>query len=169
MASNQWPYPGSRWWKFDFHTHTPASKDTNGWQQAIGTPNELTPENWLLKYMAAEIDCVAVTDHNSGAWVDTLKTAYAQMKAQPPTGFRELTLFPGVEISAQGAYKFQRSSMKLDQIEAELVRDFRLNPNLVVYIRADENGAYKHVASVVDRCQRNGITRLSFRTAPEKR
>ncbi len=22
-----WPYPGARWWKFDFHTHTPASMD----------------------------------------------------------------------------------------------------------------------------------------------
>ena len=52
--------------------------------------------------MAAEMDCVAITDHNSGAWIDTLKTAYAQMKAQPSAGFRELTLFPGVEISVQG-------------------------------------------------------------------
>lgn len=102
-----WPYPGSRWWKFDFHTHTPASKDTDPWQAAVGTPDEVTPEKWLLKYMAAEIDCVAVTDHNSGAWIDTLKSAYAGMKAQaeagnPPAGFRSLTLFPGVEISANG-------------------------------------------------------------------
>ena len=22
-----WRYPGARWWKFDFHTHTPASED----------------------------------------------------------------------------------------------------------------------------------------------
>lgn len=102
MTNTEWPYPGSRWWKFDFHTHTPTSKDTNGWQQAIGTPNELTPEKWLLKYMAAEIDCVAITDHNSGAWIDALKTTYAQMQAQPPEEFRELTLFPGVEISVQG-------------------------------------------------------------------
>lgn len=67
----------------------------------------LSPEDWLLRYMAAEIDCVAVTDHNSGAWIDTLKAAYAGMKAQAdqgqlPTGFRALTLFPGVEISVQG-------------------------------------------------------------------
>lgn len=102
-----WHYPGARWWKFDFHTHTPASKDTKSWQQAIDTPDELTPETWLLKYMAAEIDCVAITDHNSGAWVDKLKTAYASMQAmadagQAPVGFRFLTLFPGVEISVQG-------------------------------------------------------------------
>jgi len=23
-------YPGSRWWKFDFHNHTPASLDYRG-------------------------------------------------------------------------------------------------------------------------------------------
>lgn len=104
-----WPYAGARWWKFDFHTHTPASKDTNAWQVAIGTADELTPQRWLLKYMAAEIDCVAVTDHNSGEWVDGLKAAYSDMKRQadagnPPEGFRELHLFPGVEISVQGGF-----------------------------------------------------------------
>ncbi|MDH1506916.1 chromosome segregation protein SMC [Aeromonas caviae] len=107
--SQSWPYLGARWWKFDFHTHTPASKDTAAWQAAINTPDELTPQKWLLKYMAAEIDCVAITDHNSGEWVDLLKAAYADMKLQadsgnPPEGFRELYLFPGVEISVQGGF-----------------------------------------------------------------
>jgi biopolymer transport protein ExbD len=74
-----------------------------------------------------------------------------------------------VEITAQGAYKYQRSSMKLDQIEAQLAQDFKFNPNLVVYIRADGDGAYKNVAAVVDRCQRNGITKFSLRTEPLKR
>lgn len=109
MTSTDWPYPGSRWWKFDFHTHTPASKDTTAWQRALGSPDELTAEAWLLKYMVAGIDCVAVTDHNSGAWIDQLKEAYAAMKDQDslglaPEGFRELTLFPGVEISVSGGF-----------------------------------------------------------------
>jgi biopolymer transport protein ExbD len=74
-----------------------------------------------------------------------------------------------VEITAQGVYKYQRTSMKLDSIEAQLVQDFRFNPNLVVYIRADGDGAYKYVAAVVDRCQHNGITKFSLRTEPVKR
>jgi biopolymer transport protein ExbD len=74
-----------------------------------------------------------------------------------------------VEITAQGAYKYQRNSMKLEQLEAQLAQDFRFNPNLVVYIRADGDGAYKNVAAVVDRCQRNGITKFSLRTEPVKR
>ena len=104
-TQQNWPYPGSRWWKFDFHTHTPASVDTYWTQQGI----DLSPQEWLLRYMAAEIDCVAITDHNSGAWVDRLKAAYEEMKGQadagsPPEGFRELTLFPGAEISVQGGF-----------------------------------------------------------------
>lgn len=103
MNSQVWTYPGSRWWKFDFHTHTPASKDTYWAKDGI----KLSPEDWLLKYMKAKIDCVAVTDHNSGEWIDKLKNAYAQMKEQadagsPPEGFRELIIFPGVEISVHG-------------------------------------------------------------------
>lgn len=105
--STRWPFPGSRWWKFDFHTHTPASLDTTAWQKVIGTENEITPERWLMKFMAASIDCVAVTDHNSGAWIDKLKEAYGQLKERAesgavPEGFRELTIFPGVEISVSG-------------------------------------------------------------------
>ncbi|WP_291322862.1 hypothetical protein [Desulfonatronospira sp.] len=23
----KWDFPGSKWWEFDFHTHTPKSKD----------------------------------------------------------------------------------------------------------------------------------------------
>ncbi|TAN08687.1 MAG: chromosome segregation protein SMC [Rhodanobacteraceae bacterium] len=97
-----WPWPGSRWWKFDFHTHTPASKEkaTQPWQAAIGTPDEVTPEKWLLKYMAAGIDCLAITDHNSGAWIDLLKAAYSRLSQTGVAGFRPLTLFPGVEVSA---------------------------------------------------------------------
>lgn len=104
-----WPYSGARWWKFDFHTHTPASLDTRAWQVAIGTSDEMTPQTWLRKYMAAEIDCVAVTDHNTGDWIDKLKTTYAEMKCEadagtPPDGFRELHVFPGVEISVQSGF-----------------------------------------------------------------
>ncbi len=100
-----WLHPGSRWWKFDFHTHTPASTDTP-WQK---NRLDLTEQQWLLRYMAAGIDCVAVTDHNSGAWIDRLKSTYMAMKAQadngrPVEGFRELTIFPGVEISVSGGF-----------------------------------------------------------------
>ncbi|MCS7090014.1 MAG: biopolymer transporter ExbD [Verrucomicrobiota bacterium] len=74
-----------------------------------------------------------------------------------------------VEITAQGTYFLDRRPLRLDQIEAQLVREFRANPSLVVYIRADENGPYRNVAALLDRCLRNGITRFSLRTEPTRR
>jgi hypothetical protein len=58
---NPLSYPGSRWWKFDFHTQTHASKETAAWQTAIGSVDDVTSEKWLLKYMEAGLDCVAIT------------------------------------------------------------------------------------------------------------
>ena len=96
----KWPYPGASWWKFDFHTHTPASADYGAGSQE----EEDTPSEWLHRFMGAEIDCVAVTDHNSGAWIDRLKEALAAMEAEPVEGFRPLCLFPGVELSVNGGF-----------------------------------------------------------------
>ena len=98
--SQPWRYPGARWWKFDFHTHTPASRDTY-WYKRNDVP---TPQHWLQRFMNAGIDCIAITDHNSGAWIDELKAAYESMQQDNSTGFRELHLFPGVEISVNGGF-----------------------------------------------------------------
>lgn len=98
---NQWNWNGARWWKFDFHTHTPASDDYGkGPNQA--ELKDRPPREWLLDYMRAGIDCVAVTDHNSGAWIDQLKSALKDLQIEKPDGFCELCLFPGVEISVNG-------------------------------------------------------------------
>jgi DNA repair ATPase RecN len=90
---------GAKWWKFDFHNHTPKSNDFG---KGDVVHMAITPENWLLMYMNAEIDCVAITDHNSGEWIDILKAALATMEISDPkpTGYRKLHLFPGAEISA---------------------------------------------------------------------
>jgi len=100
MAST-WDWAGSKWWKFDFHSHTPASMDYGKGdnQEEI---KKIAPSEWLLNYMRSEIDCVAVTDHNSGAWVDLLKQSFASPEIQEHKDFRPVYLFPGVEISVNG-------------------------------------------------------------------
>ena len=104
MTSDQgrhWRYPGARWWKFDFHTHTPASQDYGkGGDQA--SVRHITPKDWLLGFMRAGIDCVAVTDHNSGEWIDRLKQALSELEQEPHPDFRPLYLFPGVKVTANG-------------------------------------------------------------------
>lgn len=89
---------GSRWYKFDFHNHTPASNDYR-------MPG-ITDREWLLAYMRQQVDCVIISDHNTGARIDQLKNELQQMARDAQTsdlsGYRPLTLFPGVELTATG-------------------------------------------------------------------
>ena len=100
-TNSQWHYPGARWWKFDFHTHTPASDDY-GKGPTQASLKRTMPKDWLLGFMRAGVDCVAVTDHNSGEWIDKLQAALVELKQELHSDFRPLHLFPGVEITASG-------------------------------------------------------------------
>ena len=58
-----------------------------------------------MNFMRAGVDCVAVTDHNSGEWIDRLKEALCELEQEDHADhadFRPLKLFPGVEITANG-------------------------------------------------------------------
>ncbi len=103
MSTIPTSFPGSRWWTFDFHTHTPASSDYGaGLDQA--TLKRRTPREWLNDYIAAGIECVAITDHNCGDWIDPLKAELATMRKDSVTGADRLHLFPGVELTINGAH-----------------------------------------------------------------
>ena len=73
-----------------------------------------------------------------------------------------------VEISSTGVYVLAHRKLSLDQLESELVRAYKANPNTLVYIRADQDGLNKYLYAVIERCQRNGITRFSMRTEPNR-
>lgn len=90
-------FAGSNWWSFDFHNHTPASSDYDPSEK-----KSLTPRDWLLAYMRAGIDCVAVTDHNSGEWIDRLSSELAIMITEQPqhANYRPIHIFPGVELTS---------------------------------------------------------------------
>ncbi|WP_295512331.1 TrlF family AAA-like ATPase [uncultured Pseudoalteromonas sp.] len=87
-------YLGSRWYKFDFHTHTPASSDYK-------KPEE-TESDWLKALMAEKVDCVAIADHVSGEWIDRLKATYAELD-QSEEWYRPICLFPACEITVSTA------------------------------------------------------------------
>lgn len=90
---------GSKWWKFDFHVHTPASVDYGKDEVEL---KKIRPREWLLNVMAKEIDCIAITDHNTGAWIDVLKNELVNMEEEQCEGYRDLYLFPGIEITVNG-------------------------------------------------------------------
>lgn len=88
-----WSWPGARWWRCDFHLHTPASHDAYNGQ-------DVSAEDWVEAPRAAGLDAVAITDHNTGEWVD--RVAAAARKLDGPTVFPgvELTVEPGVHLLA---------------------------------------------------------------------
>ncbi|WP_214799599.1 PHP domain-containing protein [Exiguobacterium sp. s50] len=75
-------YKGVRWYKSDLHLHTPASR--------CFRDREVTPEQWVQRCIDQGLDVVAVTDHNTGEYIDRIKEAAANTN---------LTVFPGVEVT----------------------------------------------------------------------
>lgn len=87
------PTPGSKWWCVDFHAHTPFSTDAYKGDAAV------THREWLLAHMKQGIDAVVISDHNGGGWIDGLKAELETLRVEGPEDFREIALFPGVEVT----------------------------------------------------------------------
>ncbi len=73
-----------------------------------------------------------------------------------------------VEVSAQGYYVLDHKTLNPQQIEKSLQDEFVKNPRMLLFVRADENGKYKLVADILDRCEKIGITNISLRGDPGK-
>ena len=161
-TEHEWPYPGARWWKFDFHTHTPASADY-GKGESQNSLRQITPEDWLLGFMRAEVDCVAVTDHNSSEWIDKLNSALGQLEQH--SEFRPLYLFPGVEVTANGGihilgvFDVNTGSSEVDKLLGDV--DYRGAPG------ASDRAADEAPIEVVEAiCRRGGIPILAHVDRP---
>ena len=75
-------YKGTRWFKCDLHVHTTASE--------CFEEKTVTPEQWVEEAIKKGLDCIAVTDHNTGLNIDKIKEVAKGTN---------LTVFPGVEIT----------------------------------------------------------------------
>ena len=73
-----------------------------------------------------------------------------------------------VEISKSGEMRLKGHKMSSAQIEAELGREFALNPDLIISIRADKQAATEFPVEILGACRRLGITQFDFKTAPVK-
>src|SRR5258706_9744412 len=74
-----------------------------------------------------------------------------------------------VDVSTIGQYILDRKTLSLAQVSRQLRDEHRRNPRLIVYIRGDENGPYKHVAALLNTLQVNGLDQISLRTSPRSR
>jgi biopolymer transport protein ExbD len=69
-----------------------------------------------------------------------------------------------VEINAAGQYAMNKRIQPLPQIVTSLAQEFQSNPNLVIYVRPDENSKMKDFVALTDACTGKGISRFSIRT-----
>lgn len=74
--------PGLQFHKLDLHTHTPASK--------CYRYKDHTSEQIIQAALEKGLAGIAVTDHNTAAWIDVMRQAAKDT---------ELVIFPGIEIS----------------------------------------------------------------------
>ena len=71
-----------------------------------------------------------------------------------------------IDVSTQGHFKFRNQFYTPEQIAGLLKQEQGRNPNLIVYIRADQNGPYKFVAAILNRLEQVGVVNVSLRTEP---
>ena len=89
--------------KFDLHIHTPASKcfyDKN-----------VTPEQIVQKAIQMKLSAIAITDHNTGQWVDKIKTAAKGTN---------LIVFPGVGITVGDAHNHIIALLDVDKTTRDI-------------------------------------------------
>lgn len=91
---------GTRFVKADLHIHTPASKD---WDEKNPEEefksNQIKPEQIVDSAIAAGIGLIAITDHNSVEWCESVIKASEHKPLVVLPGF-ELTVNPGVHMLA---------------------------------------------------------------------
>ena len=79
--------PGSRFFKIDFHVHTPASPD---YKDKTASPSEI-----VEAALNAELEAIVITDHNTIAGIPGVA------EAARGTG---VAVFPGFEVNASGGH-----------------------------------------------------------------
>ena len=92
------------WWAVDLHVHTPGSRDV---AEGYGTADDI-----VAAAVAAGLDAIAVTDHNTTGWCELVRAAASG------TG---LVVLPGVEVSTAeghllGVWEEGTSSSVIDDV-----------------------------------------------------
>ena len=73
---------GLKWYKCDFHLHSIGSE--------CFEDKTITAKEWVEEAIEKDLDCIAITDHNTGVSIDEIKKE-AENKS--------LIIFPAVEIT----------------------------------------------------------------------
>lgn len=112
----------------------------------------VTESEWLYAFMKQRIDLVAITDHNTGRWIDSLKHTYSAMNYNHLSIFRPIILIPGVEITtADGIHLLALFDLKTT---TSFIEDFLTSIGSPAETRGDsscasELGAFEIIKEIV--------------------
>ena len=73
-----------------------------------------------------------------------------------------------VDVGPNGWYYAAGGWRPISQVIQWLTYERSQNPKLLVYIRADEELPYKHVAALLSQLEKSGFDQVSLRTEPPK-
>ena len=74
--------------KVDLHVHSPVSPDYCG-------DKDITPYEFLTEFVERGFDMIAITDHNTGTYIDRAVAAREQIAREDG---RNITVLPGIEL-----------------------------------------------------------------------
>ena len=83
----------AKWWKVDFHTHTPAS--------TCFRDKTIAANDWVNAAISAGLDAVVVTDHNSGEWIEQIQKASEEVFLATKN---QLVVYPGIELCVDNSF-----------------------------------------------------------------
>lgn len=91
----------AKWWRIDFHTHTPASRCFKNSKQIEKYDKEKKideAKKWVNSAKNNNLDAVIITDHNSVSWIEYIREAKQILKNENKEE-KFPVIFPGVELS----------------------------------------------------------------------
>ena len=77
------------YYRVDLHVHSPASSDYCG-------DSDISPYEFVAAFVAREVDLIAITDHNTGTFIDDAITARNRIASEEG---QNITVLPGVELN----------------------------------------------------------------------
>lgn len=88
---------GAKWWKVDFHAHSPGSYDFSSEEGIEKSEDKPSYDEWLNTYIESDIDLVVVTDHDSVNGYFEIKSIYDQLEAELQN---RISVLPGIEVTS---------------------------------------------------------------------
>jgi biopolymer transport protein ExbD len=71
-----------------------------------------------------------------------------------------------VEVSLAGQYVYKGQPYSLEDLQKILSNEFRADPNLAIWVRADKSGKYEDVFNLLEMCRKLNIKKIDFAAMP---